>query len=99
MLVMDNGRLGNQLSQYATLYALAKIYQVPPAISDSMTKQLIDLFPHISIPTYKSLGCNVIQTSCHRDYEPIRDILSSRSLTEFKQKIMSKCPTNLYLRS
>jgi hypothetical protein len=95
LLTLDIGRLGNQLSQYATLYALAKIYQVPTAISDKMTKMLVDLFPDISIPTYNSSECSVVKTSCHKNY----DILSSRSLTEFEQKIMSNCPTNVYLGS
>jgi hypothetical protein len=100
LLVMDRGRLGNQISQYATLYAMAKIYQIPPAISTMMKSYLSQLFPYISIPTYDLSRCKFPDRRCDDTYENILQGLNGSSSPKvFQQKIMSGCATNVVLRS
>ena len=45
------GRLGNQMGEYATLYAQAKRLNRAPVIAEEMKKNLIGIFPNISIPS------------------------------------------------
>ncbi|XP_069944231.1 galactoside alpha-(1,2)-fucosyltransferase 1 [Cherax quadricarinatus] len=44
------GRLGNVMGEYATLYALAHIYNVSVVIHPKMKNQLQDHFPYTSLP-------------------------------------------------
>nr|XP_045582857.1 galactoside alpha-(1,2)-fucosyltransferase 2-like isoform X2 [Procambarus clarkii] len=44
------GRFGNVMGQYATLYALAHLYNVSVVIHPKMKKQFVDIFPNTSLP-------------------------------------------------
>ena len=44
------GGLGNVMGEYATLYALSKIYNTSAVISHKMATKLKKIFPKISIP-------------------------------------------------
>ena len=56
--VGDGGRLGNLMSQYATLWAASKLVptKVLPVITSTMHTALTKIFPNISIP--KMPQCN-----------------------------------------
>jgi hypothetical protein len=56
LLTSNLGRFGNHISQYATLYGLAKKLQVPSAISELHHNDLVQLFPNISLPVYTHSG-------------------------------------------
>ena len=61
MTVYDGGRLGNIMSQYATLYAYSKLLEniTIPLLTKKMYRDLkIKMFPNISIKTYESEHCN-----------------------------------------
>ena len=49
--VSDRGRLGNLMSQYATLYAYSKLLDRQPVISQHMSNTLLKVFPSASIPS------------------------------------------------
>ena len=49
--VSDRGRLGNLMSQYATLYAYSKLLNRQPVISQHMSDTLLKVFPSASIPS------------------------------------------------
>ena len=51
MTVMARGRLGNQMSEYASLFLNAKDYHFKPIITQRMHSALIDYFPNIKLPT------------------------------------------------
>jgi len=46
LTVFDGGRLGNQMSQYATLFAHANRFGVPAVISSKMKDKLSAHFPN-----------------------------------------------------
>ena len=61
MTVFDGGRLGNLMSQYASLYAYARLLKntTNPVLSHKMHTELkTKIFPHISIKTYNSEKCD-----------------------------------------
>ena len=47
LTVYDGGRLGNKMSQYATLLAHASRLGVPSVISNVMKNELVKHFPNI----------------------------------------------------
>ena len=47
LTVFDGGRLGNKMTQYATLLAHASRLGVPAIISEKMKKDLIQHFPNV----------------------------------------------------
>lgn len=47
------GRLGNQMGEYATLYAQARRLGRTPVIAEEMKNNLAGIFPNISIPSVK----------------------------------------------
>ena len=51
MTVMSAGRLGNLMSEYASLWVNAKHYNFKPIITRSLYSELIDYFPDIKIPS------------------------------------------------
>ena len=53
LTVSDRGRLGNMMSQYATLYAYARKFNMKAVISSTMSQTLRRVFPHLTIPTVK----------------------------------------------
>ena len=61
MTIVDSGRLGNMLSQYASLYAYSKILgnATMPLLSNKMYTDIkTKIFPYISIKTYDSDHCS-----------------------------------------
>lgn len=54
--VSDRGRLGNLMSQYATLYAYSKLLNRQPVISQHMSDTLLKVFPSASIPSSSICG-------------------------------------------
>lgn len=54
--VSDRGRLGNLMSQYATLYAYSKLLDRQPVISQHMSNTLLKVFPSASIPSSSICG-------------------------------------------
>ena len=44
------GKLGNNMGEYATLFALAKIYNVSVVMTHKQKKELNTIFPHLSLP-------------------------------------------------
>ncbi|XP_069173693.1 galactoside alpha-(1,2)-fucosyltransferase 1 isoform X3 [Procambarus clarkii] len=44
------GRFGNVMGQYATLYALAHLYNVSVVVHPKMKKQFVNIFPNTSLP-------------------------------------------------
>ena len=55
--VEPKGRLGNFISQYATLYGVSKFYGVPPVIYSDMKDRLRQMFKHTSIPVFTNKTC------------------------------------------
>ena len=55
--IEPKGRLGNFISQYATLYGYAKYYGISPVIHPFMRDGLRHMFKHISIPVYTNKTC------------------------------------------
>ena len=53
LTVSDRGRLGNMMSQYATLFAFARKFNMKAVISTTMSATLRRVFPNLSIPTVK----------------------------------------------
>ena len=53
LTVSDRGRLGNMMSQYATLYAFARKFNLKAVISKQMNASLRKVFPHLSIEAVK----------------------------------------------
>ena len=61
MTIVDSGRLGNMLSQYASLYAYSRILgnATVPLLSNKMYSDIkTKIFPYISIKTYDSDHCS-----------------------------------------
>ena len=61
MTIVDTGRLGNMLSQYASLYAYSRILgnATMPLLSNKMYTDIkTKIFPYISIKTYDSDHCS-----------------------------------------
>ena len=61
MTIVDSGRLGNLLSQYASLYAYSRILgnATVPLLSNKMYTDIkTKIFPYISIKTYDSDHCS-----------------------------------------
>ena len=61
MTIVDSGRLGNMLSQYASLYAYSRILgnATMPILSNKMYTDIkTKIFPYISIKTYDSEHCS-----------------------------------------
>ena len=61
MTIVDSGRLGNMLSQYASLYAYSRILgnATVPLLSNKMYTDIkTKIFPYISIKTYDSDHCS-----------------------------------------
>merc|ERR1719273_2126465 len=56
LTVGDGGRLGNLMSQYATLVGASEIINATPVISDHMRKTLAKVFPYLSIPVLNCTG-------------------------------------------
>jgi hypothetical protein len=54
LTVHDGGRLGNLMSQYATLFASAQILGVEAVISKHMSTILAKVFPNLSLPPMRS---------------------------------------------
>ena len=50
------GRLGNQLSQYASLLAASKVINATPVISEVMRKKLVAVFPYFTFPVLNCLN-------------------------------------------
>ena len=55
--IEPKGRLGNFISQYATLYGYSKHYGISPVIHPFMRDGLRHMFKHISIPVYTNKTC------------------------------------------
>ena len=47
------GGLGNVMGEYATLFAISRIYNTTAILSDSMKAKLDKIFPAISIPYFR----------------------------------------------
>ena len=54
--VGDGGRLGNLMSQYATLLAASKLIKATPVITPHMRTTLTKIFPKLSIPPLNCSG-------------------------------------------
>ena len=46
----SNGGLGNAMGEYATIFALARIYNVSVVMTHRHKRDLNTIFPHLSIP-------------------------------------------------
>ena len=55
--IEPKGRLGNFISQYATLYGYSKYYGISPVIDPFMRDGLRHMFKHLSIPVYTNKTC------------------------------------------
>ena len=51
--IADDGRLGNQLGEYASLLAASKVINATPVISEVMRNKLFEVFPYFTIPSLK----------------------------------------------
>ena len=51
--IADDGRLGNQLGEYASLLAASKVINATPVISNVMRNKLFEVFPYFTIPSLK----------------------------------------------
>ena len=56
--IEPSGRLGNFISQYATLYGFAKFYGIPPVIHPYMRDRLRHMFKHTSVPVFTNKTCS-----------------------------------------
>ncbi len=54
---LDQGRLGNLMSQYGSVYGVARHLDVPATITQLHKTRLKQLFPNISIPMYARSNC------------------------------------------
>ena len=59
--VFEGGRLGNQMSEYASLFAISKLYPSHlPVISPHLHQQLSQIFPNILISSWDAQKCKDI---------------------------------------
>ena len=52
--IQANGRLGNVMGEYATMYAIQKIYGIPVMQTVGCNKELKKAFPHLTLPVLQS---------------------------------------------
>ncbi|XP_059096685.1 galactoside alpha-(1,2)-fucosyltransferase 2-like [Tigriopus californicus] len=66
----SNGRLGNQMSSYASLYAMAKIMNFRPYLYRDNHESLSQYFKHIEIGVIEDEYCN----PCHLPWTKLSDL-------------------------
>ncbi len=66
LICSDEGRLGNLMSQYGSLYGMARLLDVRAAITDYHKTILTTLFPNISMPMYSLDHVNCSRYDRHR---------------------------------
>jgi hypothetical protein len=91
--VHDEGRLGNKIGEYGTLYGMSKYFQVLPVISGTMKRELIYLFPNLTIPSYGMPNCNITRVLCSVLLPQVIQMNKSQF-----HNIMSNCATSVILR-
>ena len=60
--IAHDGRLGNQLGEYASLLAASKVINATPVISEDMKNKLYKVFPYFTIPSLKCPNTTITWT-------------------------------------
>ena len=84
LLMNDKGRLGNQLSEYACLYAFTKLYNISTAMSTHQRDYLKQIFPKVSLPVYENTTGCWANTTCQ-----LQNIFTFMNLQKFA---FAQCP-------
>ncbi len=66
LICSDEGRLGNLMSQYGSLYGMARLLDVRAAITEYHKTTLTTMFPNISMPMYSLDHVNCSRYDRHR---------------------------------
>ena len=77
LVVKNPGRLGNRMSEYATMFTLNKLYNVTSAMSTHQQLFLNKIFPNLSlIPYLNNTNCwfNKTCETCERNSKSYKDI-------------------------